>query len=396
MRAAVMLELERLSSEYKFSTDALSELRKVYGYDLENVVRSLKQPSRRYFIRVNTFKTTVEEVQRRFEEQGWRTQRDSVIDEALFFEVDGPTELPRFEKHVIVDKFTAESVLQNANVYAPGIKKCSGIHRGDDVSILDDQEQVVGSGRARMSENEILTFRRGLAVELLHSAYRLPKMAETKEYSEGLFYSQSLPAMLTTKILDPRPGDTVVDLNCSPGGKLSHVFQITEGKANLIGFDRNKRKISLAKSNLGRLGFEANLIIHDSRFLDVDFPSLKADKCLVDPPCSALGVKPKTYENATTEEIHALSQYQRQFLKVASRVLRDGGTVVYSVCTMTLQECEEIVEFAAEQCDLQPEEQGIFIGSRGLNVVATSDLLQRFHPHIHDFGYFIALLRKRS
>lgn len=390
-----MLDLERLSTEYRFSTDALSELQRVYGYDLENVVRSLKQPSRRYFIRVNTLKTTVEEVQRRFEEQGWRAQRDSVIDEALSFEVDGPRELPCFEKHVTVDKFTAESVLQDANVYAPGIKKCSGLRRGDDVSILDEQGQNVGAGRAKMSENEVLTFRKGLAIELRHSMYGLPKVAETKEYSEGLFYPQSLPAMVTTKVLDPRPGDTVVDLNCSPGGKLSHVFQITEGKANLVGFDRNKRKISLARSSLERLGFDANLIIHDSRFLDIDFPSLRADKCLVDPPCSALGVKPKTYETVTKREIHALSQYQRQFLKTAAKLLRDDGVVVYSVCTMTLQECEEIIEFAAEQCGLQPEGQSIFIGCGGLNVTAMNDLFQRFHPHVHDYGYFIALLRKK-
>ena len=391
-----MLDLAALSSQYRFSHDILVELQRVYGQELERVVRALKSPPRWYYIRVNTIRTTVEELQSRFEQRGWRLQRHPVIDEALFFEVDGPLEVPRFEKRLVVDKFTAESVLCGANVYAPGIVGCSGVRRGNNVSILNDQGEIVGAGVATMSEREILALRRGLAVELQHPRYRLPSLRETEEYSKGLFYSQSLPAMLTTRILDPKPGETLVDLTCSPGGKLSHLFQLTKGEADIIGFDRNSRKIRLTECTLDRLGFDAKLVVHDSRYLDVDFPDLEADRCLIDPPCSALGVRPKTYEFTSHHEVSALCQYQQQFLKAAAGILRNGGVAVYSVCTMTAQECEEVAAFAATQCGLQPEPQSIFLGSRGLDGCPNGELLQRFHPHLHDCGYFIARFRKES
>ncbi len=392
-----MRELKGLSERYKFSVDVLAELQRVYGSDLESAVAALKLPSERYFVRVNTLKITTEDLVKRFLQNGWEARRDAMVEEALYFKRSDPVEVPHFDKEIVVDKFTAESVLQGANVYAPGIRKCSRVHKGDFVSILDDLDQVVGAGRVLMSENEILTLRKGLAIEVQYPMYRLPRFRELKDLSEGCFYTQSLPAMITTKVLNPASGETIVDMTCSPGGKLSHIYQLTKGKANLIGFDRNKRKVSITRDSMERLGYRANLIVHDSRYLDVDFPNLKADKCLVDPPCSALGVKPKTYELTSKTEIEALSRYQRQFLKAASGILRENGLVVYSVCTITIQECEETVNYAIAECDLEPEPQSIFVGSQGLkDASSAAKHLQRFHPHLQDCGYFIALFRKRS
>jgi len=392
-----MHQLEELAQRHKFSVDVLSELQRVYGTQLENVVNALKRPPERYFVRVNTLRTTAEDLAKRFLQKGWEAKRDETLEEALYFEISDPVEVPHFNKRIIVDKFAAESVLLGANVYAPGIKKCSGVRKGDLVSVQDHQDQVVGAGKAIMSENEILTFRKGLAVEVQYPMYNLPRFGEMKEFSEGFFYLQSFPAMITTRVLNPAPGDTIVDMTCSPGGKLSHLFQLTKGKANLIGFDRNKRKITITRSSLEHLGFSANLIIRDSRYLDIDFPNLRADKVLVDPPCSALGIRPKTYEFTSKGQIEALSHYQRQFLRTASRIVRENGLVVYSVCTITIQECEEVVNYAIEKCDLEPESQRIFVGSQGLSDRSSAaKLLQRFHPHVQDCGYFIALFRKRA
>ena len=392
-----MLELEELARRSKFSIETLSELERVYGDDLEEVVQSLKLPGRRYYFRANTLKATVDHIAKRFEEEGLRVYRHSLIEEALYFEVDAPTPIERFDKKVMVDKFTAESVLQGAHVYAPGIRRCQGLRAGDNVSIIDDQGQIVGSGVAHMNENSVLTFRRGLAVEVTSSPFRIPSLREMLEYEQGLVYPQSLPAILTTRILDPQPGEIIIDFTCSPGGKLSHMCQLTNNRAKIIGVDRNETKVSLAKETMKRLGCRGtSLVIHDSRYLDIDFPKLTPDKCLVDPPCSALGVKPKTYEYTSRSEIEALSKYQRQFLKAASRMLRAGGALVYSVCTMTLQECEENVRFAVEECGMEVEKQLLILGSTGLDTVLPEGrFTQRFHPHLHDSGYFIARFGKK-
>jgi predicted RNA-binding protein (TIGR00451 family) len=393
-----MLELQELARKYKFSLDSLSELYGVYREDIDKVVQSLKLPGRHYYFRVNTLKTTVDKIVKRLEENGLRVNRHPQIEEALYFEVESSKPVMTFEKKVVVDKFTAESVLQGAHVYAPGIRKCQGLREGNNVTVIDDQGQVVGAGIARMSENSILALRQGLAIEVTFPLFRVPSLREMPEYEQGLVYPQSLPAILTSRILDPQPDETIVDLNCSPGGKLSHISQLTKGHARIVGVDRNETKISLARETVRRLGCNGvTLIAHDARYLDVDFPELTADRCLVDPPCSALGVKPKTYEYTSQSEIEALSKYQRQFLKSASRILRPNGTLTYSVCTVTLQECEENVKFAVEECGLEVEKQDLVLGSPGFDTVfSQGKFTQRFHPHIHDSGYFVAKFRKKG
>jgi len=393
-----MPELEALARRFKFSLDTLSELERVYGEDLGKVVQSLKLPGRHYYFRVNTLKTTADHIMKEFGARGLQVYSHPLIEEALYFEVEISRSIQNFEKKIIVDKFTAESVLQGAHVYAPGVRKCQRLRVGDKVSITDDQGQTVGAGIAQMSENSILTLRRGLAVEVVFPLFKVPGLRETPEYEQGLVYPQSLPAILTTRILDPQPKETIVDLTCAPGGKLSHIAQITKGLARTFGVDRNERKISLARETIQRLGCEGVVLItHDARYLDVDFRELVADRCLVDPPCSALGVKPKTYEYTSQTEIQALSRYQGQFLKAASKLLRPGGILVYSVCTMTLPECEENVKFAVDECELEVEKQNLMLGSTGLDTpLLEGRLTQRFHPHLHDSGYFVAKFRKKG
>lgn len=359
---------------------------------MEQVVRSLKIPSQRYFLRVNTLKTTPEDLISRFQSRNIELHRFDPIPEAVFTHVEGPFQIPNVMKRIVVDKFAAEAILQGAHVYAPAVLKCSKLHRGDVVAITDIHNQVVGAGVMRMSETEILTLRMGLAVEVTSPLYRGLSLRETEEYAEGLLYPQSLPAMVTSRVLDPHPGETIVDLNCSPGGKLSHISQLMQNAGRVIGVDRNPKKIEIARRNIQRLGCSnVTLISHDARYLDIDYPDLKADKCLVDPPCSALGLAPKLYVDISERSIRNLADYQRQFLGEASRITKDAGSIVYSVCTVTRQECEEVARYGVEKLGLKLAEQKLSLGEGGLEGFEDeASLLQRFDPRKHGIGYFIA------
>ena len=202
--------------------------------------------------------------------------------------------------------------------------------------------------------------------------------------------------MATVRVLDPKPNETIVDLNCAPGGKLSHISQMMNNSGKVLGFDRNSQKIDQVRQNVTILGCKNVVLgIHDSRYLNDDFSGLKADRVLIDPPCSALGLRPKVHDFTTLDRVGHLADYQKQFIKSASRIVKPGGVIVYSVCTLTPQECEQAVKFAEQECALRVVEQKPILGSEGLSRYwPTGVACQRFHPHIHEIGYFIAKFQR--
>lgn len=394
-----MKDLEMLSDRYKFSIDFMKQLHKLYKDSAEASIEALRSPGKRYFFRANTLKTSVDDLLQRLGSRGIKVEKHDAIEEAVYTPIEGPFTIKNEGRKVVVEKFTAESVLQGSHVYAPGIVICRGLRLGEQVTIVDDHGQTVANGLARMSENQILTFRKGLAVEVTNSMYRAPSLRETEEFKQGLLYPQSLPAMVTSRVLDPQPGETILDMTCSPGGKLTHICQLTRNKGIVIGVDRNKRKISTTQQTVTRLQCKnVSLIVSDARYLDIDHPHITADRCLVDPPCSGLGIVPKLYEHISQKEIENLAEYQKQFLKVASKIVRPGGIVVYSVCTITTEECENVARFGEEHCGLELEEETPFLGSPGFRSdFDHAKLTQRFHPHIHGGGFFIArFIKPRS
>jgi 16S rRNA (cytosine967-C5)-methyltransferase len=349
-------------------------------------------------VRANTLKTTPEQVRRRLADRGFDVSQEESIHEALWVPIQGPFEVPARSKKVMVDKFTAESVLQGANVYAPGIARYSRIRIGDSVNIIDDEGETLASGIARMNETQVLTFRKGLAVEVTESRFRVPSFREMPEFRDGLIYPQSLPAILTSRILDPKPNDVILDMTCSPGGKLSHISQLMGNQGRVIGVDRNRRNTEETMNTCARLGCSnVTLFVHDSRYLSSDFSTLKPDKILVDPPCSALGIMPKVYEYTLKSEIEALARYQKQFLEEASRIVKPGGRIVYSVCTLTLQECEQNALHASATCDMSIQPQSPMLGEKAIPIKdRPTENCQRFHPHKHDAGFFIASFQRQT
>jgi len=364
----------------------------VYSSDAPAVLEALGKPVRTYYVRGNTLKISRTELQNRLEDIGLKVYQHPAIPEALGISVDGPFDIPSSPQRIVVDKHTAESVLQGANVYAPGILNCESLRLGDEVGVVSELDDVVASGTAVMSANDILTFRKGLAVEVRHRRYKAPQVRDLPEFSQGLLYPQSLAAMVTARVLDPQEGETIVDMNCAPGGKLSHLSQLMHNSGRIVGFDRNTEKMKQARRAVTSLGCRnITLSVHDSRYVHVDLPELKADRVLIDPPCSALGLRPKIYDFTTENKVRDLADYQRQFIKAGSRVVRPGGVIVYSVCTFTIQECEQVVDFAERECGLHAVEQRPFLGSRGLSALGPSGAMcQRFHPHVDEIGYFIA------
>ena len=375
----------------RFSEDVIREAVMIFGDEAEATLQSMADPVRTYYVRCNTLKTSPDELVSQLMSKGLEITRLTALPEAIGIVVEGPYEIEPTKSRVIVDKKTAESVLQGANVYAPGIVKCESMRLRDFVTVVSEMGEVVAVGQARMNSTDVLTFKKGLAVSITQRRFHSPQVRELDEFAKGLLYPQSLAAMVTARVLDPLPGETIVDMNCAPGGKLTHMSQLMQNQGRILGFDRNSPKLRQTRDTVTRLGCEnVVLTIHDSRYLPEDFPDLKADRVLIDPPCSALGLRPKAYDSTRKERIQHLAAYQQQFLRAAAQIVKQNGIVVYSVCTFTLDECEKLVEFALEECDLSLVEQNPRIAGPGLDLFPNSSLCQRFHPAKHEIGYFIA------
>lgn len=380
----------------RFSADVVKLTEEVYGSETPAVLEALLKPVRAYYVRCNTLKVSVNDLRNKLESKGLKLHPHPILPEAIGLQVEGPFDIPSTSQKIIVDKHTAESVLQGANVYAPGILDCDSLRVGDDLTIVSELGDALATGTAIMSANDVLTFRKGLAVQVTHRRFKAPQVRDLQEFSDGLLYPQSLAAMATARVLDPQEGEIVVDMNCAPGGKLSHLSQLMNNSGKIFGFDRNHDKIRQARETVARLGCtNVTLSIHDSRYIHVDMPDLKADRVLIDPPCSALGLRPKIYDFTTVERVNDLANYQKQFLKAGSRVVRPGGIIVYSVCTYTTEECEQVVGFAEQECGLNVIEQNLLLGSKGLARFGPSGVkCQRFHPYVDEIGYFIAKFQR--
>lgn len=362
----------------------------VYEGRLDSVIESLNGMGPRYYFRLNDLAGSQHDTLESMRNSGLEAGSHERVMDAGYLPVREST-VPLNEMRVQADRYAAEAVMQGAHLYAKGVRNCQKLKTGMTVTVVDRSGTPVGSGIARQSETSILTYHQGIAVEIQHSRFLLPHMRETSWYESGLIHLQSLPAMVTCRVLDPKPGEVIVDLNCAPAGKMSYLCQLTKNRAKIVGFDRNEEKIQKAREHLQRLRCENyQLIAHDSRYAHLDY-KFNADKVLVDPPCTGLGVMPKLSIETTKKDIENLSSYQKQFMTTAAAIVKEGGIVVYSVCTVTGEECEEVARFAQEKLGLNMVDASPIVGRAGLDL---EKLTQRFDPELDGAGFFIAKFTK--
>jgi len=349
-----------LVKRLEYDEFVLDELRKVSGTKFNSLLDSLLVPNSRLYIRVNTLKTSPTRIRERLP----FLHEDEDFSEALYIEIRGPSKLEERESKVIVDKRTAESVMMGANVYRPGVKRVIGNSRF--VNVVSENGIIIAEGELVNQGN--------LAVKITKSMYSSYPLSDLDELKTGEILLQGKASMYVAYLIDPKPGEKIIDMTAHPGGKLTHIYQL-EPKARILGFDHTKRKVQDLRQLTQRLGMHIETYLADSRYLYEDFRISDVDKVLIDPPCSALGLRPKIYDKKNKEDLINLSSYQKQFINAAYKLLKKDGILIYSTCTMTEIENERIVE--DERFELEE--------------------IIRFYPMVHDItGFFIAKLRKRK
>jgi 16S rRNA (cytosine967-C5)-methyltransferase len=166
-------------------------------------------------------------------------------------------------------------------------------------------------------------------------------------YDQGLFAVQDEAAQLVSLMLDPRPGETVLDACAGLGGKTLHTAQLMQDQGQIMAMDTDPDKLSLLQAEALRLGVTSV----QCRVLDLmkadasDFPGY-FDRVLVDAPCTGLGVlrrNPDTKWKRSVQDIQRMAAQQKKLLNAAANRVKPGGTLVYAVCSGEPEENEQVV-----------------------------------------------------
>ena len=168
----------------------------------------------------------------------------------------------------------------------------------------------------------------------------------SKEFKEGKIIAQDASSYLAAKNLGVKPNDLVLDVCAAPGGKTAVLAEEMKNKGEIIAIDIHQHKKKLIEENMKKLGIDiVKATVLDAR--NVNKQGRKFDKILVDVPCSGYGVirkKPEILYTKNRENIEELASLQLEILNSAADILKDGGELIYSTCTIISQENTENVE----------------------------------------------------
>lgn len=238
--------------------------------------------------------------------------------------------------------------------------------------------------------------------DLSEDAIQIEKgnVAHTKAFQEGLLSIQDESSMLVARALNPEAEDIILDSCAAPGGKTTHIAERLQGTGKVISLDLHPHKVRLIQQQAKRLQLEnVEAKTLDARKVQEHFEQESFDKVLVDAPCSGFGVirrKPDIKIGKQKEDSERLANIQLSILEKVAPLLKKGGRLVYSTCTIEKVENEQVVELFLQS---HPEFEW--------DTTMKERLPKAVHPYVvegevqilpHYFatdGFYIACLRKK-
>jgi NOL1/NOP2/sun family putative RNA methylase len=222
------------------------------------------------------------------------------------------------------------------------------------------------------------------------------QIGRTWEYFLGIIHPQSMPSILASLALAPKPGETVLDVASAPGSKFSHMAALMENRGVLVGNDLKGEKVSALYSTINRLNV-LNCIITTMDGSRLPWKA-RFDKVLLDAPCTALGSGAGAGARWEPDHSTKISILQKRMAHAAFEALKTGGEMVYSTCTYAKEENEDVVRSLLENAP------GAQLVESGLAVPCDGGLSEyggefrkcmRIYPqHLRSEGFFISKIRK--
>ena len=229
------------------------------------------------------------------------------------------------------------------------------------------------------------------AEECLHAenciwAENLGSVENSELFKSGMFHVQDLSSQLCCRALSPKAGETVIDICSAPGGKAFTFAEMMNNNGRILACDLHEKRVNLIKSGSERLGITIiEALCSDAKIFNESFPA--ADKILCDVPCSGFGVirsKPEL-KYTDLEAVKGLPRVQYDILTTAAKYLKYGGELVYSTCTLSRAENDDMIDkFLSENKNFAPAE-----------IDGYNDYKLTIFPKDFDCkGFFISKIRK--
>ena len=221
-------------------------------------------------------------------------------------------------------------------------------------------------------------------------------------YEKGYIYLQSLSSMIPPLVLDAKENEQILDMASAPGSKTTQISAMMKNTGHIIANELDKIRCERLKFNIENQGAKNVQVINGyGEKLGDKYPE-KFDRVLLDTPCSGEGrfiaEMPGTYRNWSKRTVKELSKIQRKLIKSGYNALKPGGVIVYSTCTLNLEENENILKWALENLDLKMMDIDIkvkgAIPGDSLNTKLGIEKAIKILPNKEMEGFFVAKLRK--
>lgn len=178
---------------------------------------------------------------------------------------------------------------------------------------------------------------------------------------------QNLPSIICGHVLSPQPNEVILDMCAAPGNKTTHLAELMQDTGSLIALDRSANKIRMMKRKINNFhlksvrcfafdstraldsGHRSNDGGDDANALRPPFGRGTFDRILLDAPCSGLGNRPQLEYNGSDEEFLSYPMMQRKLFRTAVELLKVGGVLVYSTCSVSCGENEDVVRWAIDE-----------------------------------------------
>jgi len=248
-------------------------------------------------------------------------------------------------------------------------------------------------------------------VMIIDSRLNPGELGKTREHLLGYYYVQEISSMLPMMVLEPEAGDFVLDLCASPGSKTTQAAAMMENGGTIIANEISMGRIGILNSNIERCGVMNTIVTRKEgfalceRFLKKT--QFKFDKILVDAPCSGEGTlrkSPSTFQMWNVNMIKKIAGTQRRLAEAALGILKVGGTMIYSTCTLAPEEDEMIVDYLIQKFDIEVEKINLPLKFRcgvceweGKELSKDVEKCLRLYPQDNNTdGFFVAKIKKLS